>query len=458
MSTRPSLPVLPVLPDAEIGSLVDSLAGGGVRQVLATVVDSAGVLRGKQVPLERVPSLHRSGIGASATWAVFCADNAIAMTPGIGAVGDKRLRADLEAVVDVGGGLAWAPAEVFTQDGEPDEVCWRGFLRRQQAAANDLGLEVLAAGEIEFVLLPESGEQDDSWTAYGVGPLLDHEAFLAEIEEEFRRAGLGLEQLHAEYGGNQFELSLSPLAPLQAVDRLVLARFILGRVGRRHGLRVSLSPQPFVDGMGNGAHLHLSFTRDGVPLFSGGDGPHGMTAEGGSLVAGMVEALPEFVGLLAPSALSSLRLQPGRWSGAFACWGLENREAAVRFCAATQGNPYGANVEIKCIDPSANPYIACGAVLGAALRGLTAGTQLSPETDQDPSDLSAEEARRLGVVQLAGTQEEALDALEKSGIARELLGERLLEALVAVRRHEQHQFAGADIAEVADRLRFAWSA
>jgi glutamine synthetase len=172
----------------------------------------------------------------------------------------------------------------------------------------------------------------------------------------------------------------------------------------------------------------------------------------------MVEALPEIIGLLAPSALSSQRLQPGRWSGAFACWGLENREAAVRFCAATQGNPYGANVEIKCVDPSANPYIACGAILGAALRGSTAGTQLPPEIDQDPSDLSAEEARRLGVVQLSGTQEEALDALEKSGIARELLGDRLLEALVAVRRHEQHQFAGADIAEVADRLRFAWSA
>ncbi|GAA1158568.1 glutamine synthetase family protein [Nocardioides aquiterrae] len=455
MSTRPSLPVLS---DAEIGSVVDALAGGGVRQVLASIVDSAGVLRGKQVPLDRVRSLHRSGVGASATWAVFCADNAIAMTPGIGAVGDKRLRADLEAAVDVGGGLAWAPAEMFTQDGEPDEVCWRGFLRRQQAAAEEVGLEVLAAGEIEFVLLPESGQRDASWTAYGLSPLLAHEAFLAEVEEEFDRAGLGLEQLHAEYGGDQFELSLAPAAPLQAVDKLVLARFLLGRVGRRHGLRVSLSPQPLVDGMGNGAHLHLSFTRDGVPLFSGGDGPRGMTAEGGSLVAGIVEALPEIVGLLAPSALSSVRLQPGRWSGAFACWGLENREAAVRFCAATQGNPYGANVEVKCVDPSANPYIACGAILGAALRGLAAGTPLPPETDQDPSGLSVEEARRLGVVQLAGTQEEALDALEKSAVARELLGESLHEALVAVRRHEQRQFSGTDIAEVVDRLRFAWSA
>jgi glutamine synthetase len=443
--------------DAEIGSVVDSLAGKGVRQVLATVVDSAGVLRGKQVPLDRVRSLHRSGIGASATWAVFCADNSIAMTPGIGAVGDKRLRADLEAVVDVGDGLAWVPAEMFSQDGEPDETCWRGVLRRQQAAAEKLGLQVLAAGEIEFVLLPESGKQDDSWTAYGLGPLLDHEAFLAEVEREFRRAGLGLEQLHAEYGGNQFELSLAPVAPLQAVDRLALARFILGRVGRRHGLRVSLSPQPLVDGMGNGAHLHLSFTRDGVPLFSGGDGPHGMTAEGGALIAGIVEVLPEIVGLLAPSALSSMRLQPGRWSGAFSCWGLENREAAVRFCAATQGNPYGANVEIKCIDPSANPYIACGAILGAALRGLTSGAPLPPETDQDPSGLSAEEARRRGVVQLSGTQEEALDALEKSAFARELLGASLHEALVAVRRHEQHRFADAGIDEVIDRLRFAWS-
>jgi glutamine synthetase len=119
-------------------------------------------------------------------------------------------------------------------------------------------------------------------------------------------------------------------------------------------------PRPFANEAGNGAHLHYSFTREGQPLLAGGTGIYGITAEGGSLIAGIVRYLPELVALLAPSVLSAERLQPGHWSGAYACWGLENREAAVRYCAANRGNPYGAHLEVKCIDPAANPYIACG--------------------------------------------------------------------------------------------------
>jgi glutamine synthetase len=461
MATPESLPVMPA---DEAQAVTEALRAAGVRLVVGAVIDSAGVTRGKQVPVARAGALHRSGVGASSTWAVFCADNGIATTPRIGAVGDLRLRADLAAAVNVGGGLAWAPAEVFTQDGAASPVCWRGFLRRQQAAAEALGLEVLAAGEMEFSLLPagpDSAEPDSDggglWTAYGLGPALDHEAFLLDLEAEFDRAQLGLEQLHAEYGSRQFELSLSPAAPLQAVDKLALARFLLGRTARRHGLAVSLSPKPFVDGVGNGAHLHMSFLRDGKPLLSGGDGPHGITPAGGSLIGGIVEQLPEITGLLAPSTLSSLRLQPGQWSGAYACWGLENREAAVRLCAANPGNPHGANIEVKCVDPSANPYVACGAILAAALDGLRAGTPLPPEVTVAPALLTEEETKQLGVVRLPATHAAALDALEQSAAARRTLGDELLEALVAVRRHEQAEYGGVDVATIVDRLRFAWS-
>ena len=84
------------------------------------------------------------------------------------------------------------------------------------------------------------------------------------------------------------------------------------------------------------------------------------------------------IGALAPSLLSGLRLQPGHWSGAFACWGLENREAAVRLCAGTKGNPRGANVEVKCIDASANPYVVNAVLLGLARMGLREGGVTRP--------------------------------------------------------------------------------
>jgi glutamine synthetase len=272
------------------------------------------------------------------------------------------------------------------------------------------------------------------------------------------RAGLPIEQVHAEYGDSQLEFSLSPTDPLAAADHVVLARLIAGRVARRHGLAVSFSPLPFAGGSGNGAHQHLALTLDGAPLLSGGAGPHGLTDDGGAAIGGVVGGLPELLAVFAGSVLSPLRLQPGHWSGAFACWGLENREAAVRLCAATRGNPHGASVELKCIDPSANPYLAAAVFLELALEGLAGGTPLPPEVTVDPASLTPDETARTGTVRLPADQAAALAALEASSLARRLLGEEILEALIAVRRHEHDTYGDEDVEAVTEKLRYAWSA
>jgi glutamine synthetase len=212
--------------------------------------------------------------------------------------------------------------------------CPRGILRGQQAAAEADGLSVLAAAEIEFVLFDGSGMAaaggpavaSSGGPAYGLRPLMEQAAFLDDVHRDFDDAGLAIEQLHAEYGSGQIELSVAPAAPLQAADANVLARILLCRAARRHGLAVSFSPKVFAEGIGNGAHVHMSFWRGAEPLLSGGNGPHGLTDDGGAIIGGLVKHLPEVIGALAPSLLSDVRLQPGHWSGAFACWSPAPRE------------------------------------------------------------------------------------------------------------------------------------
>src|SRR2546422_4789665 len=379
---------LSVLSQADATFRARELREKGARHLLGTFVDSAGVLRAKQVSIERAPVFHSAGLGASPVWVIFCVDDAIAFTPSFGVVGDMRLRVDLDSAVSLGDGYAWAPTELADQDGQPLAFCPRGTLRRQQAAAEADGLEILAATEIEFVAFDATGKSvaGRGGPAYGLAPLLEHAAFVDDVHRDFDHAGLAIEQLHAEHGPGQIELSVAPAAPLQAADANVLARVLLCRAGRRHGLRLSFSPRPFAAGVGNGAHVHWSFRRAGAPLLSGGTGPHGLTEGGAAVLGGFEHWLPEVIGALAPSLLSGLRLQPSHWSGAFACWGLENREAAVRLCAATPGNPRGANVEVKCIDPSANPYLAISVLLGLALDGLDRGAGLPPEVTVDPAE------------------------------------------------------------------------
>ena len=136
-----------------------------------------------------------------------------------------------------------------------------------------------------------------------------------------------------------------------------------------------------------------------------------MTPEGESAVAGLVAGLPEAEGVLCGSILSGLRIQPGHWSGAYVCWGTENREAAVRFLVGGSSNPHGANVEVKVIDPSANPYFATATILGLALDGIEQKLSLPPETTVDPSTLTDEQRADAGIVLLPTSQAEALDLL-----------------------------------------------
>ncbi len=436
-------------------SVASALAQRGVRVVLGTVVDLAGVTRAKGVPVDRLPAFAEAGMGASPSWLVFCVDAGIAFTPDLGVTGDLRLRIDTEHVTVVDAGTAWAPAEFEEQDGTSFAACPRSRLRQVVTQVRHAGLTALIGAELEFVLVEPDGtaRSHGSWQGYGIRAALDVAPFLADVAQTFDAASVPIEQLHAEYGSDQFEISLAPADPLRTADRVVLARILLGRAAARHGVGLSFAPVPFLGGSGNGAHLHLSLADAAGPLFSGGTGPHGMTDAGGAAIAGIVAGLPDVQGVLAGSVLSPLRLKPGNWAGAFACWGLENREAAVRFCAATAGNPHGAHLELKCIDGSANPYVAAAALLGTALHGIDRRLPLPSEVPVDPATLPEAEREHLA---LASTQTAALDALEHSSLARDILGAPIVEATLAVRRHEHATYADDhDAAAAVCRLAFS---
>jgi glutamine synthetase len=115
-------------------------------------------------------------------------------------------------------------------------------------------------------------------------------------------------------------------------------------------------------------------------------------------------------------------------------------------------------VELKCIDPSANPYLAAAAFLGLALEGLAGGTPLPPEVTIDPAALTPADAARTATVRLPADQAAALAALESSALAPRLLGEEILEALTAVRRYELDTYGDKDVEAVTEKLRYAWSA
>ena len=435
-----------------------ALRGAGIRTLTGVISDSGGVVRAKTVPAARIESFARHGMGASLTWPQFCVDNAVPLTRDVSVVGDLRLTADLGTARVLDSGIGWAVADVRDQDGNRSPYCWRDVLRRQVVALTGLGIEVLVGHEMEFALTDEQGQalgEQFGWPCYGAGVYSELAEFAADLCERLDAAGVPLEQVHAEYGLGQFELSLPPREPLTAADNVLLARSVVGRVAREHHLRASFSPVPFAGGSGNGAHLHLSMTRDGRPLFSGGDIAGHLTPDAAAAVAGILTGLPAAMAVLAGTVVSGERLHPGHWSGAWSCWGLENREAALRYLAPTHGNPHGANLEVKCVDSGANPWLASGLVLGLARAGIEDRLTAPSPVTVDPADLSPAERAAGGIALLPATADEQLAAFEADDRVRRILGAPLAAAVLAVRRHE----ATIDPSQDLHRLfRFAWSA
>jgi glutamine synthetase len=439
---------------------IAQLESDGVATLIGTVVNPAGLTHAKTIPLRKMGAFADPGLGASPVWHVFAIDQTgIVFGENIGVVGDQRIRIDLGALRILGDGLAWAPGGFFNQDGTPDPYCSRGALQRIEGRLADAGIDALVGHEMEFVLVGPDGDRlpGTMWAQYGLAGVLEFEGFVREVTDSASGSGVSIEQFHPEYGVNQFEISLTPQPPIAAADQLLLMRIIIGRVARRYGLRVSLSPVPFAGSVGSGAHQHFSLQRGDTPLFSDGPGARGMTPEGESAIAGLLAGLPDAEGVLCGSILSGLRMQPGHWAGAYVCWGTENREAAVRFLIGGSSNPHGANIEVKVIDPSANPYFATAVILGLALDGIERNLALPPETTVDPSSLTDRERADAGTALLPTSQGEALDALDKSTLIRGILGDAAVDAVLAVRRYEQQNYGTLSEHELAEKFRMAWS-
>ena len=393
----------------------------------------------------------RWGVGLSPVFGVSTVTDTFTATASVGGpTGDVRLIPDASALHVPAGdpGWAWAPADQHTQDGAVFGCCQRSFACRMVEEACARGLELRLGSELEW-FLARDGEGEltpaHAGPGYGFAPIAELGDHLRELVACFVDSGVNLGQVHAEYEPGQLEISLPPAGPVRAADLNVFSRHVIRTASRRDGFRASFSPVFSADRVGNGGHLHFSVWEGDRNLLAGGEGPYGMSGAGESFLAGVLAQLPPLMAIGAPSVASYLRLRPSHWAGVFACWGRENREAAMRFVIGMSGSEsWAANCEVKCFDQSANPYLAIGSVIAAGLDGVESGLTLPPEIVEDPGGLSEHELQARGAARLPTSLDVSLAALERSDLLRAAMGDMLFDAVVAVRRAELEAFAHAD--------------
>ena len=438
----------------------------GVELVRFLYVDHGGIVRGKATSRARLAERLQTGIGLVTGMQAMSMLDELAPVAGLGPVGEIRLVPDPGSFVTLpyAPGAAAMTADMVRLDGQPWEACPRAFLKRAVAELAAEGYALVAAFEPEFTLgrrVPGDGpggpdrlvpvDQSLCFSTSGFGAAHD---YAIELVRALQAQGLVVEQYYPELGHGQQELSVRHAPALRAADNMVWYRETARGVAWRQGLWASLAPRPIPDQAGNGAHLHASLWDagpDGGPgdrnaLYDAAD-PRGLSALAHHWIGGLLAHLPALVALTCGSVNSYRRLVPQSWSSAFTCWGMDNREAAVRVPSRMWGlDEASTNLELKPSDATGNPYLALGAVIHAGLDGIRNKLDPGRPVDTDPATLSRATRRRRGIERLPGSLGEALDALEADELLSEALGPLRRDAYLTVKRSEVASFGARDTA------------
>ena len=422
--------------------------------------DHGGIVRGKASSRGRLAERLKTGIGHTVGMMAMSMMDTLIPVEGMGPVGEVRIVPDPAtfAMLPYAPGAAAMCADLVRLDGEPWEACPRSFLKQAIDELARDGYALAAAFEPEFTLgrrVPDADggpdrlvPLDDSLCYSATGFHLAHD-FTVALLRAFEAQGLRVEHYYPENGHGQQEVSIRHAPALRAADNHVFFRETVRAAAFKHDLWASLAPKPIPDQAGNGCHLHVSLwsADESRNLFYDPAGRYGLSDVGYHFIGGLLAHLPALLALTAASVNSYRRLAPKMWSSAYACYGMDNREAAVRICSTLRGDTEGStNIELKPSDSSANPYLALGGVILAGLDGVRTGADPGEAVNVDPADLSEDKRSRLGIRRLPTSLAEALDALERDDLFMEALGPLRRAGYLAVKRSDIEAFSQHDAA------------
>jgi glutamine synthetase len=423
-----------------------------VRAVRFLYCDHANIVRGKTAHVSALADHLDAGIGLTVAMQAFTLTEHLASGSRLGPVGEIRLVPDPRtfAVLPYSPREARMLCDMIGLDGLPWELCPRTFLKNILERTARHGLRAEAAFEYEFYLARQIDDgrfvpADDSLCFSSDG--MDRAGgVIGEIFDALDQQGLEPRQYYPELGPGQQELSIQHVPLLQAADRQIAVRETVRAVSLKQGYVASFAPKPFADQAGNGCHVHLSLWNYDRNAMYDAHGELGLSQVGRAFVAGVLTHLPGLLALTCPSVNSYSRLAPNMWSSAYTCWGMDNREAAVRVASPFKGRVEAStNVEIKAVDGSANPYLALGALIAAGLDGIERNLDPGEPLNTNPHLLSPEERQARGIKRYPTTLLQAIGELEQDDVLLNALGPARAHEFIAVRRAEWDDLAGLSL-------------
>ncbi len=344
--------------------------------------------------------------------------------------------------------------DVYTPDGEPFAGDPRGVLRRQIKLSEDMGFRYMTGPELEFFMVRRAGLEPVNGDLPKLEPLPHDQAGYFDLTtdeasnvrkkmvEALEELGIVVEASHHEVAIGQHEIDFKYDDAMRTADNAVTFRTTLKAIAQQHGLYATFMPKPFHGINGNGMHTHQSlWSCDGkTNLFYDADDEYHLSQTARSFMAGLLAHAPGMIAILAPLVNSYKRLVPGFEAPVYISWARINRSALIRIPQASHGRPEATRLELRCPDPSCNPYLAFSAMLAAGLDGIQRNLELARPVEENLYHFDDTMIRKQGVRTLPGSLEEALNEFAEDEVIQTALGAHVCEWFMEAKRAEWSEY------------------
>ena len=362
---------------------------------------------------------------------------------------DMYLRPDINSFII----FPWKPqmgkvarliCDVYTADDKPFEGDPRYVLKRALKKAANMGYDTLNVGpECEFFLFLTDNEgkpttiTHDKAGYFDLGPVDLGENARRDMCLSLEEMGFEVEASHHEEAPGQHEIDFKYADALTAADAILTFKLVVKTIAQRHGLHATFMPKPIYGIAGSGMHINTSLFKDGRNMFFNENDPLQLSQEAYWFIGGMMKNMRAITALTNPLVNSYKRLIPGYEAPVYIAWSARNRSPLIRVPAARGTN---TRLELRCPDPSCNPYLALAAILSAGLDGIENRIMPPDPINKNLFNMCDKDRDAAKINALPGSLDEAISEMYASDFVREVLGDHIFSKYIEAKRKECNEY------------------
>lgn len=338
------------------------------------------------------------------------------------------------------GKVARVICEVYNADREPFAGDPRNNLIRVVEDMKKAGFTDFNIGpEPEFFLfkMDEDGKPttklNDQGSYFDMAPMDLGENCRRDIVLELENMGFEIEAAHHEVAPGQHEVDFKYANALEAADNIQTFKLVVKTVARKYGLFATFMPKPLPSINGSGMHINMSLFNGSGNAFFDESGDLQLSKTAYNFLGGLLKHARSFTAVTNPIVNSYKRLVPGFEAPVYVAWSGSNRSPLIR---VPNSRGVSTRLELRSVDPAANPYLAITAVLEAGLDGIK--NDITPEDSVDRNIYRMGEAEREDnhIDSLPSTLHNALKYLSDDEVIKNAMGPHLYNGFVEAKNLE----------------------